>query len=102
MVDPVVILEVEAYGPAIVGLHGHGLRADQLNSPERAVLDAKAALILQEHDAVSAREVSRAALDRHAHLIAESAGGPHPSARRLVQRANLVIGMGQDDPAAIR
>ena len=102
MVDPVVVLEVEAHGSAIVGLHGHGLRADLLDGPERAVLHAKAALVLQEHDAIPAGEVSRAALDRHAHLIAQIAGSPHPLARRLVERAHLVVGVGEDDPAAIR
>ena len=102
VIDPVVILEVEAHGPAIVDLHGHGLRADQFNGPECAIFDAKPTLVLQEHDAVSVGEVSRAALDRDTHLIAQGAGGPHPSARRLVQRAHLVIGMGQDDPAPVR
>ena len=54
MVDAVVILEVEAHGSAVVGVHGHGLRADLFDGPERAVLDAKAAFILQEHDAIPA------------------------------------------------
>ena len=102
MVDPVVILEVEANGSAIVGLHGHGLRADLFDGPERAVLHAKAAFVLQEHDAIPAGEVARAALDRHTHLIAQITGGPHPLARRLVERAHLVVGMGEDDPAPIR
>ena len=43
-----------------------------------------------------------AALDRHTHLIAEITGGPHPHPRCLVERAHLVIGMGEDDPALIR
>ena len=90
------------HGSAVVGLHGHGLRADLFDGPERAVLHAKAALVLQEHDAIPAGEVSRAALDRHTHLIAQIAGGPHPLARSLVERAHLVIGMGEDDPAPIR
>src|SRR5262249_56879517 len=67
MVDPIVILEVEAHGSAIVGLHGYGLRADLLDGPERAVLHAKAALILHEHDAIPAGEVSPPALDPHTH-----------------------------------
>ena len=102
VVDPVVVLEVEPNGSAIVGPHGHGLRADLLDGPERAVLHAKAALILQEHDAVPAGEAALAALDRHTHLIAQIAGGPHPLARRLVEGADLVIGMGEDDPAPVR
>jgi hypothetical protein len=40
MVDPVVILEVDLNGSAIVDLHGHGLRVDPLDRPQRAVLDA--------------------------------------------------------------
>ena len=99
MVDLVVVLEVEAHGSAIVGLHGHGLRADLLDGAERAVLHAKATLVLQEHDAIPAGEISRAALDRHMHLIAQITGGPHPPARRLVEGAHLVVGVGEDDPA---
>ena len=102
MVDPVVVLEVELHGSAVVGLHGHGLRADLLDGPERAVLHAKAAFVLQEHDAIPAGEVSLAALDRHAHLIAQIAGGPHPLARCLVECADLVVGVGEDDPALVR
>ena len=77
------------------------MRADLLDGPERAVLHAKAALILQEHDAVSAGEAAPAALDRHTHLIAEITGGPHPHPCSLVEGAHLVIGMGEDDPALV-
>ena len=42
-----------------------------------------------------------AALDRHTHLLAEIAGRPHPLARGLVERAHLVVGVGEDDPAAV-
>ena len=90
------------HGSAIVGLHGHGLRAHLFDGAERAVLHAKAAFVLQEHDAIPAGEVSRAALDRQAHLIAQITRGPHPLARRLVERAHLVVGVGEDDPAPIR
>jgi len=99
MVDPVVILEVEANGSAIVGLHGHGLRAHLFDSPECAVLYAKASFVLQEHDAVSAGEAAPAALDRHTHLIAQIASCPHPFARSLVERAHLVVNVGENDPA---
>jgi hypothetical protein len=102
MVDPAIILEVEAHGSAIVGLHGHGLRVDLLDGPERAVLHAKPALVLQEHDAVSAGKISRAAFDRHTHVVAQIAGGMHPLARCLVECADFVIGVGEDDPAPIR
>ena len=102
MVDPVVILEVEANGSAVVGLHGHGLRADLFDGSERAVLHAKAAFVLQEHDAIPAGEVALAALDRQAHLIAQITCSPHPLPRGLVEGAHLVVGVGEDDPAALR
>ena len=102
MVDLVVILEVEVNGSAIVGLHRHGLRADLFDGPERAVLHAKSAFILQEHDAISAGKVALATFDRHAHLGAQIAGRTHPLTRGLVEGAHLVIRMGQDDAAAVR
>ncbi len=102
MVDPVVILEVEARVSAIAGLHGHGLSADLLNGSERGVLHAKTALVLQEHDAIPGCEGSRAALDRHAHLVAQIARSPHPLARCLIEHANFVIGVSENDPAPIR
>ena len=70
--------------------------------PSVPFFHAKAALVLQEHDAIPAGEVARAALDRHAHLIAQIAGGPHPFARCLVERPHLVVGVGENDAAPIR
>src|SRR3977135_3238658 len=77
MVDPILILEVEANGSAVVGLDGHGPRAHLFDGPECAVLYAKASFILQEHDAIAAGEAAVAALDRHTLLIAEITGGAH-------------------------
>jgi len=102
MVDPVIVLEVEPNGSVIIGLHGHGLRADVLDGPERAVLHADPAFVLQEHDAIPDGKVARAALDGDAHVIAKASGFPHPLARCLVERADFVVGVGEDDPAAIR
>src|ERR1700758_2598479 len=102
MVDPVVILEGEAHRSAIVGLHRYRLPADLLDGPERAVLHAKAALILQEHDAIPAGEVSGAAFDGQADVVPQITRSPHLFARRLVERADLVVGVGKDDPAALR
>jgi hypothetical protein len=102
MVDLVVVLQVELHGSVVVGPHGHALRADLLDGPERAVLHAKAALVLQEHDAIPAGEISRAAFDRHTHLIPRIAGCSHPLARCVVECAHLVIDRGEDDPAPIR
>jgi len=102
VVDPIVILEVEANGSAVVGLNGHGLRAHLFDGPECAVLYAKASFVLQEHDAIAAGEAAVAALDRHTLLIAEITGGAHPFARSLVEGPHLVIGMGEDDAGPIR
>jgi len=101
VVDLVVVFQVELYGSAIVGLHGYRLPADLLDSPERAVLRAKAALVLQEHDAIPAGEISRAAFDGQADVISQIAGGPHPLAGCLVERADFVVGVGKDDPAFV-
>ena len=102
MIDTVIMLEVEAYGSAVLGLNGHGLRVHLFDGPKCAVLDAEAALILQEHDAVSAGKVARAALDRHTHLIAQITGGTHPHPRNLVEGPHFVVGVGQDDAGPIR
>jgi hypothetical protein len=78
------------------------LRADLFDGSKRAVLHSEPAFVLQEHDAVSAGEVAIAALDRQVYLIAQITCCPHPPARCLVQRAHLVVGVGEDDPAALR
>jgi len=56
VVDAIVVLQVERDIAAVIGADGHALRADLLDGPERAVLHAKAALVLQEHDAVAGGE----------------------------------------------
>src|SRR5271156_4087452 len=102
VVDTVIILEVEAHGSAVVSLNGHGLRAYFFDGPERAVLDAEAAFVLQEHDAIPASDVSSTALDRHTHLIAQITRGPHTLTRRLVEGPHFVVGVGEDDAGPIR
>ena len=101
MVDAVVIPEVEGDVAPVFGAHRHGSCADLLDSPERAVLHAEAALVLQEHDAIPAGEATFAAFDLQAHVIAQIAGVPHSPARGLVERAHLVVGVGEDDAAAL-
>ncbi len=101
MVDAVVILKVERDAAPVVGAHGHGSFADLFDGPERAVLHDKAALVLQEHDAIPAGEAARAAFDRQAHVIAQIAGFPHPPTRRIVKRAHLVVGVGEDDATLV-
>jgi hypothetical protein len=63
VIDVGIVLGVEGDAAAIVGAHGHALRADLLDRAERAVLDAQPALVAQEHDAVAAGELALAALD---------------------------------------
>ena len=101
VVDLVVVLEVEMHGSAIIGAHRHRFFIDLFNGPERAILHAKSALVLQVHDPVPAGEISRAALYRYTQLIAQIAGGPHPLARCLIECADFVIGVGEDDPALV-
>src|SRR6516162_10223246 len=78
MVDPVIVLEVEANGSIVIGAYGHGLRADLLDGPEGAVLYAKPALVLQEHHPISVGEVSRAAFDRQARVVPQNTRSPEP------------------------
>src|SRR3546814_6589535 len=65
------------------------------------VLDLKAAFVFQEHDPVAASEHATAPLGLDQHVIAKLARFAHPVARRLVQFAHHVIGMGEDDPRLI-
>jgi hypothetical protein len=102
MVDAIVVLEVEANGSAIVDLHGHGFCVDLLDGPKGTVLHAKAAFVLQEHDAVPAGEVALAALECEPHVIPQIVRRLHLLPRGLVQRAYFVVGVGKDDPAALR
>src|SRR6267142_4392106 len=102
MVDLVVVLHVELHRSTVIGAHGHALRVDLFDGAERAVLHAKPAFVLQEHDAISAGEAALTTLHRYMHFFAEIAGGPHPHPRSLVEGADLVIGMGEDDLTPIR
>ena len=43
----------------------------------------------------------RAAFDRQPHVIAQITGSSHPLPRSLVEDADLVVGVGQDDPAPV-
>jgi len=101
VVDLVVVLEVERDIAAVVGTDDHGLRADLLDGSERAVLHAKAALVLQKHHAVAGSEIPRAAFGGDMHVVAKVACFPHLSARCIVERAHLVVGVGEDDAAPV-
>jgi hypothetical protein len=102
VVDLAVVLQVERDIAAVIGAHGHGLRADLLDGPERAVFPAKPALVLQEHDAVAGGEAAFAAFDADTHIIAKVSGLAHPVAGRLVQFPHLVAGVGEDNAADVR
>lgn len=102
VVYAVVVFQVKADASPVIGANRHGLRADFLNHAERAVLYAKPALVLQEHDAIPGGEVVFAALDCHAHVLAKIASLPHPVAGGLVKFAHLGIGVGENDAAAVR
>jgi hypothetical protein len=102
VIDAVVILEIEGQGSAIVGAHGQGLRADPFDGAEGAVLDAKPAFVLQERDTVPAGEVAFAPLDRHTHLNSQITSGAHAPARCLIEGADFVVGVSENDPAALR
>src|SRR5690606_30910459 len=95
VVDAVIVLQVEGHAAPVVSANRHGCCADILDGAKRAVLDAKAALVSQEHDAIPGGEVSFAALDGHAHVLAKIASLAHPVAGRLVEFAHLRIGVGE-------
>src|SRR3546814_14397068 len=78
------------------------VRSHALVFPQRAVLHAHAARVLEEHDAVAAGEVARAPLRRYTHVLPQLAGVAQPIARGLVQIAHLGIGVGEDDPGLVR
>src|SRR3546814_9761656 len=86
---------------AIVKANGHAVGRHALDFPQRAVLHAHAALVLEEHDAVAAGEVARAPLRRYTHVLPQLAGVAQPIARGLVQIAHLGIGVGEDDPGLV-
>jgi hypothetical protein len=98
VIDVRIVLGVEGDAAAIVGAHGHALRAHLLDGAQRAILDAKAALVAQEHDAVAAGELTLAALGRdRARRRPDRQPRTHLSARGVIEFAHLVIGVGEDD-----
>mgnify|MGYP001583534084 CR=1 FL=1 len=64
VIDMGIVLEVERDLPAIVHLHRHALGADALQRAQRSVLHAKAAIVAEEHDPITGREIAPAALHR--------------------------------------
>ncbi len=63
MIDSGIVLEIEGHRRTVVEHHRHAGRGDAFNPPQRAVLDAKAALVASEHHPVAGRKVPLALLD---------------------------------------
>lgn len=101
MVDMRVVFQVEANRSVVIDANHHALCADLFDDTKRTVLDPKPTLVAEEHDPVAAGEVSWAAFDSHLHFVAEIAGSAHALARGLVERAHLVVCVGEDDPACL-
>ena len=97
-----IVLEVERHGPAGVEPHGHMFGVHCLDDAKRTILDAQTAIVLQEHDAVAGREDTVAALDRNADVFAQCACLAQLCAGKVIERANLFIGVGQDDAGFVR
>src|SRR3546814_334253 len=97
-----VVLQIERHAPPVVERYCHARRADALDATERPVLHTQVTFILEEHDAVAFRKSALAALDIERDLIAERLARFQPLTHRLVELTDLVIGVGQDDPARIR
>ncbi|CAA0093309.1 Uncharacterised protein [Starkeya nomas] len=101
VVDLVVVLQVERDIAPVVGADGHALGADLLDGAERAVLHAKAALVLQEHDAIAGREGPHTAFGGDMHIRAKFTCITHFLAGGLIERAHVVVGVGEDDAALV-
>jgi len=101
MIDMGIVFQVERNAAAIVELHRHAVGRHALDLAQRAVLHAKPALVLQEHDAVAIGELARAPLGRHAHVMPQLASVAQPITRGQVQIPHLDIGMGEDDPGLV-
>jgi hypothetical protein len=91
MIDLVVVLDVERDCSAVVEQHGHAGSRDALDGPERAVLHAKAALVLQEHNPVAASQhtLTPVYLDRH--ILTKLPARAQPFTRSDVERLHFVV-----------
>ena len=98
IIDMAVIRGVERNAAAIVELDGHALRIDLFNFAKNAILDAKIAVVTQKHQTVACRELAIPAFGVDGDVIAKLARVAELAARRVVQRAHFVVGMGKDDP----
>src|SRR3546814_14134542 len=78
VVYAVIVLQVERDVASVIGARGHALRADFLDRAKRAVLHAKAALVLQEHDTIPAGKTALATLDRATPVLPYNHNATHP------------------------
>src|SRR3546814_370160 len=101
MIEVAIIFQIERDAAPVIGADGHAPLVDLLDGAKRAVLDLKAALVAQEHDAIAEGKIPVAAFDLETNVRAKIAAGAHRIARRLVEFAHLGIGVGKDDPAGV-
>ena len=69
---------------------------------ETAVLNAKLAVVAQEHHPVASGKATLATLNLHGGVFAKCAAGKHPLARGQIEFAHFVIGVREDDAAVVR
>ena len=101
VIDVSIVLEVKGDRPPIIGAHAHAGGADVLDRPQRPVLHAKAAFVLEEHDPVAGGKSPLAALNGQPHVLPEHLRDAHAISCGLVEFAHFVIGVRENDPAGI-
>src|SRR3546814_9829113 len=95
MIEVGIIFEVEPRRSAIVELHRQGALVHLFDGAERAVLDAQAVFVPQEHDSIAGSEIALPARHGEPHILAKCAFLAQPFAGQLVEAAHLVIGVGE-------
>ncbi|WP_318531651.1 hypothetical protein [Pelagerythrobacter rhizovicinus] len=93
---------IEDHAPPVIKRDLHAGAIDASDRAKRPVLYAQATLVAQEHDPVAKRERSYAAGHLQGCLLAKLTGDPHPGSSRLVERADILVGVREDDTAARR
>ena len=92
-----IVFELERHGTAGIELHGHVAGVHRLDDAQRTVLDTETPVVLEEHDAVAEGKIPPAALDSDRDVLAQFARLAQPTAGEVVEGANLVIGVGQNN-----
>lgn|GEM_PF-2698779 len=101
VVDLVVVFDVERDRTPIVEHHRHARLGEVLDGAERAVLNAHAAFVLEEHDPVAGFERAAPALGGDRYVFAQFTSRAQPVARAHVEVMHGVVGVGEDDPAGV-